>query len=159
MTAYSGARIYGGTGSILVILTVAPTIGWVLGIAGFILILLAIERLSTELGDWHIFTNAILSVIFAIITGAVSAFLVIAVFLHFVGVNYPIGFSYMSGQVPNLGSVNWSAVAIALFSSLLVIWILLIISGYFIRQSYGAIGTKLNAHSLKQVRFIILLEQ
>lgn len=144
MTAYSDARIYGGTGSILVILTVVPTVGWVLGIAGFILILLALKRLSSELGDRHIFTNAIISVIFAIIAVALSAILVIVIFLHYVGVNYPNGFSYMLGQSPNLGTVNWSAVAIALIPSLLVTWIFLILSGYFIRQSYRSIATKLN---------------
>lgn len=144
VTAYSDARIYGGIGSILVILTIAPTIGWVLGIAGFVLILVAIHRLSMELGDRHIFTNAILSVVFAIIAVAVSAFFVIAIVLHYIGVNYPSSFPYMMDQYQNLGAVNWSAVAIALIPALLATWILLIFSGYFIRQSYGAISKRLN---------------
>lgn len=143
VTAYSDARIYGGIGSILVMLTIAPTIGWVLGIAGFVLILVAIERLSTALGDRHIFSNAILSVVFAIAAVAVTAFLVIAVFLHYVGVNYPNGFPYTMGQYQNLGAVNWSAVVIAIVPSLLVTWVLLIFSGYFIRKSYGSIAEKL----------------
>ncbi len=105
---------------------------------------MAIDRLSTELGDRHIFTNAILSVVFAIIAVAVSAFFVIAVVLHYVGVNYPTGFPNMVGQYQNLGTVNWSAVAIALIPALLATWILLIFSGYFIRQSYGAISRRLN---------------
>ena len=144
MTAYSDARIYGGIGSILVILTVAPTIGWVLGIAGFVLLLMAIDRLSTELGDRHIFTNAILSVVFAIIAVAVSAFFVIALVLHYVGVNYPYGFPNMMGPYQNLGAVNWSAVVITLIPALLATWILLVFSGYFIRLSYGAISQRMN---------------
>ena len=84
------------------------------------------------------------SVVFAIIAVAVSAFFVIAVVLHYVGVNYPTGFPNMVGQYQNLGTVNWSAVAIALIPALLATWILLIFSGYFIRQSYGAISRRLN---------------
>ena len=114
MTAYSDARIYGGIGSILVILTVVPTIGWVLGIAGFILILAAIDKLSSALGDRHIFTDAIMSVIFAIVSVAVAAFFIIAFVLHYIGVNYPNGLPSTMGQYPAIGTTAWAAFATAI---------------------------------------------
>ncbi len=144
MTAYSEAKIYGGLGSILVILTVAPSVGWVLGIAGFILILIAIHKLSVGLGDRQIFTNAILSVVFAIVAVALAAFFVIAVFLHYVGVNYPNGFPYMMEQYQNVGTANLTAAILILLPALIVTWVLLILSGYFIHKSYGEISKRLN---------------
>ena len=144
MTPYSDARIYGGIGSILVILTFVPSIGWILGIAGFVLILIAIHRISTGLGEREIFTNAILSIVFAIVAVALAAFFVVAIFLHYFGLNYPNGYPAMMEQYQNLGAVNLAGLAVLILPALAVTWLLLILSGYFIHKSYGEISRRLN---------------
>jgi len=46
MTSLSEAKVFGGIGSILVLLTAVPSVGPLFGIAGFIMILLAINNIS-----------------------------------------------------------------------------------------------------------------
>lgn len=119
-----------------------PTVGWVLGIAGFILILIAIDRVSVEVGDRQIFTNAILSIVFAIIAVAVAAFFVIALILHFVGLGNIPSYNYTMYQ--NMAQANWVNIILAVIPALLATWILLIFSALFIRRAYGGIAKSLN---------------
>lgn len=142
MTALSDAKIYGGIGAILVILTGIPAYGWILGIVGFILVLIAINRISVEVGDRQIFTNAILSIVFAIVAVAVAAIFVIALLYHFVGFNNLPSYNYT--QFQNMAQASAGDIFLVIIPALLATWVLLIFSAYFLRRVYGSISAKLN---------------
>jgi uncharacterized membrane protein len=51
------ARTMGGVGSIQVLLSFVPYVGFVLGLAGFVMVLLAVKQISEVVKDREIFTT------------------------------------------------------------------------------------------------------
>ena len=66
MASLSQAKSLGAVGSILVVLTAVPSVGALLGIVGFILMLVAIKNISEVVGDRSIFNNMLVAVGLAI---------------------------------------------------------------------------------------------
>src|SRR5579872_2294635 len=70
------AKVLGGIGSLLILLTAVPNVGWVLGIAGFAMTLIAIRKISREYNDKEIWRNMLVAVtlaVGAIATGVITA--------------------------------------------------------------------------------------
>lgn len=150
MATLSQAKTLGGVGSILVLLTVVPAVGWVLAIVGFIMTLVAVKYISDVIGDPSIFNNMLIGVILAIVGVAVAAIVVLGVLFSFFGVGF------MNGGLSGVGSYGTnpfsSGVApvdiISLFATLAVglaiVWIAYIISAFFIRKSYSSVAKHVN---------------
>jgi hypothetical protein len=51
MASLSQAKTYGGIGSLLVLLSPVPSVGWILAIAGFVLTLIAVKNISDVVKD------------------------------------------------------------------------------------------------------------
>ncbi|MDH2899392.1 MAG: hypothetical protein PXY39_00300 [archaeon] len=62
----SEAKTLGGVGSILVLFTAVPYVGVVLGIAGFVMVLIAVKYISDVIGIEQVFRNMIISVLLAV---------------------------------------------------------------------------------------------
>jgi len=140
MPSLSQAKTFGGVGSILVLLTPIPYAGWVLGIAGFILTLIAIKNISDYFQDHSIFSNMLISVVLAIVGLIIGGVVVAAAIFRMVGLG---SLTSGSSTAPTLSSDFVGAIA-ALVVGLAVIWIVFIISSYFLRKSYNSIATRLN---------------
>lgn len=85
-------KMLGGIGSILVILTFLPVIGWILGLVGLTLVLVAINNMSNIFNDRNIFNKAIIGVILTFISTLIFIFMFIpSVSLLFSGNNTGIG--------------------------------------------------------------------
>ena len=63
MHTMNEVKMLGGIGALLTVLTLAPTAGFVLGIVGAVLMLVAVKYASEILGDPKIFTNMLYAVI------------------------------------------------------------------------------------------------
>jgi uncharacterized membrane protein len=61
------AKILGGSGSILMILLPIPYAGLALYIAGVVLVIIAVRRIASALGDQKIFNYALVSVILIVV--------------------------------------------------------------------------------------------
>jgi uncharacterized membrane protein len=133
MGTLSQAKTLGGVGSILVLLTAIPTVGWVLGIIGFVMTLIAVKYISDSLQDSSIFNNVLISIILAIIGVVVAGIIVVATVFRFVGIG---------GKVAAGTSVVGLIAGVII--GLAILWIVLIVSAYFLRKGYNTIGTKLN---------------
>lgn len=157
MTLLSQAKTYGGVGSILVLLSPVPTVGWLLAIVGFILTLLAVKNISEAVGDRAIFNNMLISVVLSIVGVVVGAALVISTVFRF------FGMGYMSGQYgPDFNpSTIPPGDMIAFVSSILIglaaIWVFLLASAIFLRRSYTAISTKLNIKMFSTAALLFLI--
>jgi uncharacterized membrane protein len=79
------ARTMGGVGSIQVLLSFVPYVGFILGLAGFVMVLLAVKQISEVVKDREIFHNVLMAVILQIVGSAISVFVVIGSFFAFVG--------------------------------------------------------------------------
>jgi uncharacterized membrane protein len=153
-SSLSNAKTLGGIGSILVLLTAAPSIGWVLGIAGFVMILVAVKYISDDLNEKGIFNNMISAVVSAV-AGILVASLVVAttVFSAFANGYFTSNFTPSA----SVTTAQWITFGTAIGLGLFAAWIFFLVSAIFLRRSYNAIGTKLNANMFGTAGLLYLI--
>jgi len=149
------AKTMGGVGSILVLLSFVPYIGFILGLAGLVMVLLAVKQISEVVKDREIFNNVLMTVILQIVGSAISVFVVIGSFFAFVGSQVmmaPFGSSFDGFGGPGiLGAGAVMAVLGTLIVGLVVMWVILIIAARFLRKGYEGIATKTGTETLRSV--------
>ena len=131
----------GGIGSILAILTVVPQVGWVLGIVGFVLVLIAVKYISDAVGDRSIFNNYVIAfvlVIVGLVVGGVT--LLVGVFSLF---DIP---SLIAGGKPPIptGPTFIFKIIQTVLIPLVLVWVFVIVSAVFQRRSFNSIASSLN---------------
>ncbi|MEM0381217.1 MAG: DUF996 domain-containing protein [Nitrososphaerota archaeon] len=148
MSSLTDAKYLGGIGSILMLLALAPQVGFILYIVGLILVVIAIKRISDVVGDQSIFNNMLLAVILTVVGGAAG-----------VAVGFALGFQSilqilnisslvdgLPGRLTNQQVLNlFLDLLVAILVALIIIWIFGIASGIFLRRSYSSISRKLGA--------------
>lgn len=158
MAELSQARIMGGVGSLLMLLSLAPNIGPLLGIVGFILVLIAVKYVADVVGERAIFNNMLVSAILGII--GIIAGLVVSI-ISFFGVVSKIG------GVPNVFQ-RWPlpesfrveellSVFIGLIIGLIVVWVFYIIAAIFLRRSFTRISERLNVKLFDTAALLFLI--
>lgn len=155
MASLADARTLGGVGAILLLFTAIPSVGWILGIAGFVMTLVAINYISQSLGDRKIYNDMIVSVILAIGAIAVGTVTVIGTVFRVLGMGNFVGPNFV--VAPNIGVGDWLALAGAVIVGLAVVWGLLIASAVFLRRSLGTIASKLNVHMFETAGLLYLI--
>jgi uncharacterized membrane protein len=159
MAAISQVKTLGGVGSILVLLTPAPSVGWILGIAGFILILFAVKQVSDMFNDSSIFNNMLIAILLAIVGVIVGGLVVAGSFFRFIGQNNLAGPDYF-GQNFNPSTIpagDWVALLTAVLAGLAIIWILFLVSAIFIRRSFNSIATRLSVNTFATAGLLYLI--
>jgi uncharacterized membrane protein len=151
MGTLSQAKTFGGVGSILVLLAFIPTVGWVLSVAGLILTLLAVKYIADAVHDNTIFNNALIGYLVSIVGIIVVGVALAAYILSLVGLG-----AITSGTA---GATTGGVVGIltGLIVFLVVVWILLVVSGYFIRKTYYAVSTKLNVSMFQTAGLVFFI--
>jgi uncharacterized membrane protein len=153
-SSLSNAKTLGGIGSILILLTVAPSVGWILGIVGFVMILVAVKYIADEFNEKKIFNNMITAVILSIVGIAVGSLVVLGTLLSafqkgYFGANFAPSPSITTGQWITFGT----EIGLGLFAA----WVLFLVSSVFLRRSYDAIGSKLNVHMFSTAGLLYLI--
>ncbi len=158
MASLSQAKTYGGVGSILVLLTFVPSIGWILAIAGFVLTLIAVKNIADVVRDQSIWNDMLISIVVAIVGVIVGSFILLGTFLRFMGLNGLTFADFGSNFNPHtvstgdwIGFITWALLGIA------VIWILLTVSGVFLRRGYNRIGAALNINMFRTAGLLFLI--
>jgi uncharacterized membrane protein len=150
MGSLSQAKTLGGVGSILVLLTIIPTVGVVLAIIGFVMTLIAVKYISDYLQDSAIFRNMIIAIGLSIVGFVVVAVIVAASVFSFIGLG-----SLNSGTVtPSPGLFGALA---GIVVGLVIGWIVLVLSAYFLRKAYNTVGLKLNVGMFKTAALIYFI--
>jgi uncharacterized membrane protein len=149
------ARTMGGVGSIQVLLSFVPYVGFILGLAGFVMVLLAVKQISEVVKDREIFHNVLMAVILQIVGSAISVFVVIGSFFAFVGSQVamaPFGSSFDGFGGPGiLGTGSVMAVLGSLIVGLITMWVVLIIAARFLKKGYEGIATKTGTETFRLV--------
>lgn len=135
--------------------TAIPSVGWILGIAGFVMTLVAINYISQSLGDRRIYSNMIVSVILAIGAIAVGTVTIIGTVFRVLGMGNFVGPNFV--VAPNIGVGDWLALAGAVVVGLVVVWGLLIASAVFLRRSFNTISSKLNIRMFETAGLLYLI--
>jgi uncharacterized membrane protein len=157
MALLSQAKTLGGIGSILVLLTLVPYVGVVLGIVGFILILIAVKYVSDSVGNRSIFNNMIISVILSIVGIIVGGLVVFASIFRYIGMGSLSGFPWGPNSSPPPLTGDMIGFIMSIITGLLLIWIFLLISAIFLRMSYNSIAAKLNVGMFRTTGLIYLI--
>lgn len=157
MTLLSQAKTYGGVGSILVLLSPVPRVGWLLAIVGFILTLLAVKNISEAVGDRSIFNNMLISVVLSIAGVIVAGLLLVATFFRFMGMGYfsgPAGPDLDPSTIPPSDLIGFvSSILIALAA----VWVFFLASAIFLRRSYTEIAIRLNIKMFSTAALLFLI--
>jgi uncharacterized membrane protein len=156
MSSLSNAKTLGEVGSILVLLTVAPSVGWVLGIAGFVMILVAVNYISDNLNERKIFSNMLTSVILSIAGVLVASLVVLSTVLSAFSQGY-FSTSYPFTPSTSVTTAQWITFGAEIGVGLFVGWILFVVSAIYLRRSYNSIGSKLNLHTFSTAGLLYLI--
>lgn len=140
MASISSAKAMGGVGSILVLLTAIPGFGFILGIVGLILILIAIKVISDQVKDHKIFSDMMISVVLAIVALVIAGVSVVVSLYKLLGLGSFTGGSFVPG--PNVQAGDWVAFVLTIIPFLVAIWVLFLISAVFIRRSLDSTGQR-----------------
>ena len=133
------AKLLGGIGSILMLLSISPSIGLVLGIVGGVLVLIAVKYIAEYYNDRTIFNNMILAILLLIIGIAVGSGILIGGFATlFISLIF-------SSTLPNPVFMTFFPISLLLLS-LVIIWILVIIASLFLKRSYDRIAVLVNVN-------------
>lgn len=134
------AKILGGVGAILMVLSIIPNAGMILWLVGLILVLIAVKQVSDLLNEKRIFNNVLTAVIVWIVGSAVGVV---------VGVSGL--FSIFMFDMDRLGRDglgffmrDWfPGFALTLITALLVVWVSIVVSSIFLRQGLIEMGSRL----------------
>jgi uncharacterized membrane protein len=141
----SKAKTLGGLGSIFVLLTGVPIVGFLFGTVGFVLILVAMRYVSQSVLDRAIFYNTLVSVVLAIVGLVLSTFVIMRSILRFVGLRPLAGYQPFgpSFDPPIVQSGDWAGLFVSLLPVLFVVWIVLLPSAIYARKAYDSIAARM----------------
>ena len=136
MASHVEARALAGVGSILVLLALIPSVGSILSIIGWILVLVGVRTLADEYSD-SIFNNLLIAVILLIVGIIVAELVVFAAVFQFIGLRS----TPMTTQTPT-PPMDVFALLGAIMPGLAVVWIIDIVASIFLKRSYDEISLR-----------------
>jgi uncharacterized membrane protein len=152
----SQARTFGGIGAILVLLSFVPSVGAILGVVGFVMILVAVKYIADDLHDRTIFNNMMIAVILSIVGIVVGSLVVLTTVLNAFQNGY-FNSSFPFTPSTSVTTDQWITFGITIFVGLLAAWAFFFASAVFIRRSYKTIGLKLNVHTFGTAGLLYLV--
>lgn len=159
----------------MVLLVAVPVVGWIVGIAGAVMVLVAVYTISMATGEKKIYRQMRTGTIAAIGAVAVAAITAAgAIYAAFGGFHFPAlpvqafgapGAPWMTnstrfalGTLPHPLAFNpFSGMGVAIISGILVVWALLVVSAVFIRRSYRETARKLHISLFDTAGLLLLL--
>lgn len=155
MTSLSNAKTLGGIGAILVLLFVVPSAGAILGIAGFVMILVAVKYISDYFDERRILNDMMLAVILSVVGIAVGSLVIVPTVIGAFQNGYFGGPNFTPS--PDVTAAQWITFGTAIGLGLVAAWAFFLASSVFIRRSYNAIGARLNVNMFGSAGLLYLI--
>jgi uncharacterized membrane protein len=130
------SKTLAGEGSILLLLSLVPYAGWILGIIGVILLLRGMKELSNYYQDEEIYKNVLTGVKFYIVA-LVSAGVSIAAIV--IGIGSATGFTFNSNFVPTVG---FGVGLLAFLAGLIIAFVFYILATLSLRKTFNTLAQK-----------------
>lgn len=140
-TSFEYGKTLAGEGAILLILSVVPYVGWVLGIIGVILLMRGVKELSNYYQDNSIYENAFTGVkyyVVAIVAIAVAAAALAIGFSTF-------GFNF--NNFPNIVPAGFTVGIALMLAGLIVAFIFYVLAAMHLRRALNTLAEKTGEHS------------
>jgi len=155
MRSLAQAKSIGAVGSILVLLTAVPTAGALLGILGFVLLLVAIRDISDIVADKSIFSNMVVAVGLAIVAIVVGTLVVVGSVLRFVGLKaLSLGPNFNPSTVP---TGDWVGLIGSVLLGLALVWVIMVGSAVYVRRTYRSMASKLKVGNFETAGLLYLI--
>jgi uncharacterized membrane protein len=162
------AKLMGGIGAILTLFIVIPVIGWLLGIAGLVLVLISVKTISDLTKEHKIFTNYLVAAILSFVGSLTLLFGGAALIFTVFGDgtrNFAMGPGMMGHKLFGegiMGSGIWKewqpgGAIIGIIILILVVLAILIIGSYFTKSSFDKISEKTGEKNFKTAGLLIFL--
>jgi len=113
------AKLMGGIGSILALLSFIPKAGWIISLVGFILVIIAIKKISDATNRDDVFNDYLKGAIINIVGSIIIAF---------------VGGAFVTMAIMR----RHGGVAIGVIVALVIAWIVMIVGTYFMKK--GLVG-------------------
>jgi len=138
-----------------VLLTAVPTAGSLLGIIGFIMMLVAIKDISEIVADKSNFSNMLVAVGLAIVAIVVGALVVVGSVLRFVGLKaLSLGPNFNASTVP---TGDWVGLIGSILIGLAVVWVIMLVSAVYVRRTYRSMASKLGVGNFETAGMLYLV--
>ena len=150
----SQAKTLGGIGAILVLLSFVPSVGALFGLAGFVMVLMAVKYLADDFKEKKIFNDMMIAVSLSIVGIAVGSIVILGTVLNAFANGY-----FGSNLVPSTAvtTAQWITFGTALGAGLFVAWVFLLASAVFLRRSYSTIGSMLGVGAFRTAGSLYLI--
>lgn len=125
------------------LLAVIPVVGWVLSIAGAIMVLLAIKYVSDIVQDRSIFNNMVIAIALSIVGLVVGVAVILGTVFTTFGLGAYAGTFPRFSTPPTVPTGDWVGLVLGALTGLAIIWVLLLVSAIFVRKSYESTAKKL----------------
>lgn len=130
------SKTLAGEGAILLLLSLVPYVGWVLGIIGVVLLLRGMKELSNYYQDEKIYINSLTGVRFYVIALIAAAVAIVAMV---VGVASATGFTFTADFVPTVG---FGVGLVAFFAGLVVAFVFYVLAASHLRRTFNTLAEK-----------------
>jgi uncharacterized membrane protein len=152
MAELSSAKTLGGIGSILLILTLVPSVGFVLGIVGWILVLVSLKQISDVMKENKIFTDAVVAVVLSIIGLVVAGVVVLGTIFRFFRIN-----GYTFGTHPSTPPTDIGGLIVGILVGLAVLWVFSVVSSVFLKRSLDGVSSALDVGMFRTAALLYLI--
>jgi uncharacterized membrane protein len=136
MINFESTKTMAGEGALLLLLSIIPYVGWVLGIVGIILLLKSTRELSNYYGDEQIYRNSLRGVTYYIVALVAATVAVTALVL---GIATATNFTFTSGFVFTAGFEVGLA---ALFTGLVVAFVFYVLAASRLKRTFNTLAEK-----------------
>ncbi len=134
--SFESSKTLAGEASILLLLSIIPYAGWVLGIIGIILLLRAMKELSNYYQDEKIYQNTLTGVKFYVIALIAAAVTISAIV---VGVGFATGFTFANNFIFTLGF----GVSLAAFlAGIVIAFVFYVLAASHLRRTFDTLAQK-----------------
>jgi len=158
MNLLNNAKIIGGIGALLTLIGILiPSFGFFISVVGFILVFVAVKYISDEVKDKSIFNNFLYFFITIIIAVVVAAAILTITFIEAGGITFINELQSLAYSDPMTIWDTIQPLFTGFIATLVIFWILMIISIIFLKKSYDKITeyTKVKWFSTAGLIFLI----
>jgi uncharacterized membrane protein len=130
------SKTLAGEGAILLLLSLIPYVGWVLGIVGIVLLVKAMKEFSYYYQDEEIYRNTLKGVKYYIVAIIAAAVAIVGITI---GAASATGFTFASDFVFTAG---FGAGLIAFFAGLVIAFVFYVLAALHLRKTFNTLAEK-----------------
>ncbi len=141
---FENSKTMAGVGAVLLLLSIVPYAGWVLGIVGIILLIKSMREFSNYYQDQSIYRNSLTGIKYYIVALVAAT---VAVTAMVIGVLSATAFTF-TGLASVAFTTGFGVGLIALFAGLIIAFVFYVLAASHLRKTFNTLAEKTGDQSL-----------